>query len=86
MSGTFTNLVSLEGYKIEKEIMSVSIRQFRRLFALTLESFPAGDAPTYVNGQLIAEETVLHHVSDVTKMPLPVRVRLLQKPSPFVEN
>ena len=24
----------------------------------------AGDAPTYVNGQLIAEETVLHHVSE----------------------
>lgn len=27
-------------------------------------SFVAGDAPTYVNGQLIVEETVLHHVSD----------------------
>ena len=24
----------------------------------------AGDAPTYVNGQLIAEETILHHVSE----------------------
>ena len=28
------------------------------------QSFVAGDAPTYVNGQLIVEETVLHHVSD----------------------
>ena len=25
----------------------------------------AGDAPTYVNGQLIVEETVLHHVSEL---------------------
>lgn len=29
----------------------------------------AGDAPTYVNGQLIAEETVLHHVSEEMKSP-----------------
>lgn len=27
--------------------------------------FVVGDAPTYVNGQLIVEETVLHHVSDM---------------------
>ena len=29
----------------------------------------AGDAPTYVNGQLIAEETVLHYVSEKMKSP-----------------
>lgn len=33
----------------------------------------AGDAPTYVNGQLIAEETVLHHVSEKNEISLQIQ-------------
>lgn len=32
-----------------------------------------GDAPTYVNGQLIAEETVLHHVSEKNEISLQIQ-------------
>ena len=32
---------------------------------------PIGDAPTYVNGNLITEPTILHHVSTIFPVSLP---------------
>ena len=45
---------------------------------------PIGDAPTYVNGNLITEPTILHHVSTIFPVSLPSPVFPPAPPIPRV--